>query len=158
MRYLKRFESYENKEIEEDLKSTLNLIMNYTEVQKVEYSYYGSKRDFDIYVVSGVRSEQDDHKLLQEIYQNHDIFKEIYGIEIYCISLSKKYATIVLYDYLDRFGEKNYLGVLRESKLRISSDIKSRLNPLLNDRKYTKGISYSDGSQSNLSLFPWIYD
>ena len=173
MKYLKIYEDFNSKD--EELKTMFGLVMGNTEVYKIPYSYYGTatkeSRDFDIYVVSGVRSESNDHKLVQELYHNHEILNELLNLEFFHIGLSKKYATIVLYDYITNpsynKNVKNHLSDIYTSKLPLPSNIKSRLkfyktNSRLSvrpDGDYLhKGIDWSNGGGSNLSLYDWIYE
>lgn len=159
----------------EDLKHLFNLVLSNPEVFKIPYSYRnpnGKIPDFYIYVVSGVKIERDDHKFIQELYNNHQILNDIYNLEFFSISLSKvKYATIVLYDYLvdpnsknrSKYENLNYLNKLRDSDLKLPSNVKSRLDSsMTSTSSYTKhlskGIKYSDGGGSNLALFDWVYE
>ena len=156
------------------LKELFNLVLPEPEVFKIPYSYHNSKNpDFYIYVVSGVRSEKDDHKFVQELYSNHKIINQIYNLEFFNITLSrtKKYATIVLYDYLvdpnaknrSKSENENYLQKIKESELPLPSNVKDRIKPsMIETSSYTrhlsKGIDYSDGGGSNLALFDWVYE
>ena len=172
MKYIKKFESdtWVPKDNIQGLKEVFNLVLPNPEVFKIPYSYRDYKiPDFDIYVVSGVRSERDDHKFLQELYHNNEILNEIYNLEFFNITLSetKTYATIVLYDYIrnPNYNKnfKNYIPHdIIESKLTLPSNIKQRLEPAMVKQGYsnylTKGILYSNGNSSNLSLFNWIYE
>jgi hypothetical protein len=177
MKYLKIYEDFNNKE--KELEDMFNLVMGNTEVYKIPYSYYGTatkeRRDFDIYVVSGTKQESDDHKLVQELYHNHEILNELLNLEFFHISLSKKYATVVLYDYVSsfnvtknlRYANKNHLSSIYTSKLPLPQNIKSRLkftktsSRLLvrPDGDYlNRGIDWSDGHSSNIALFDRIYN
>jgi hypothetical protein len=173
MRYLKIYENFNNKE--KELEDMFNLVIDNTEVYKIPYSYYGTatkeRRDFDIYVVSGLRSEKNDHKLVQELYHNHTILNELLNLEFFHIRLTKKCVTIVLYDYVSSFNthktlkyaDKNYISEIRDSKLTLPSHIKSRLkfhkhfSRLKSGDFLFKGIDWSDGHSSNIALFDWIY-
>ena len=172
MKYIKKFEAsvWEPKDNIQGLKEIFNLVLPDPEVFKIPYSYRNSKSpDFYIYVVSGVRSERDDHKFLQELYHNHEILNDIYNLEFYNITLSKNktYATIVLYDYImdPNYNKnvKNYISSdIIEGKLPLPSNIKERLKTgmLYKNHSYylTKGILYSNGNSGNMSLFDWIYE
>lgn len=160
------------------LKELFNLVLPEPEVFKIPYSYHGNSNvnsknpDFYIYVVSGVRSEKDDHKFVQELYSNHKIINQIYNLEFFSISLSrtKKYATIVLYDYLvdpnaknrSKSENENYLQKIKENELPLPINVKDRIKQSMIERNYTrhlsKGIYYSDGGGSNLALFDWVYE
>jgi hypothetical protein len=174
LKYLKIYEDYSK---EKELKAIFNMIIDSIEVFKIPYSYYGTatkdRRDFDIYVVSGLKSESDDYKLLQELYHNHEILNEIYNLEFFNISLSKKYVTIVLYDYLidtkktSFKGNQNYLSSIYTRKLPLPSPVKGRLkftktsSRLLvrpNGDYLNPGIDWSDGHSSNIALFDRIYN
>jgi hypothetical protein len=170
MKYLKIYEDFNNKE--KELETMFSLVMGNTEVYKISYSYYGTatkeRRDFDIYVVSGVRNESNDHKLVQELYHNHKILNEVFNLEFFHIGLSKKYATVVLYDYVSSFDKnnKNHLSSIYTSKLPLPSNVKSRLKftetssrlSVRRDGDYlNRGIDFSDGSSSNIALHDWIY-
>jgi len=171
MKYLKIYEDFNNKE--KELETMFGLVMGNTEVYKIPYSYYGTatkeRRDFDIYVVSGLRNESDDHKLVQELYHNHEILNELLNLEFFHIGLSKKYATIVLYDYVSSFDKnnKNHLSSIYTGKIPLPSSIKSRLKftetrsrlSVRPDGDYLhRGIDFSDGHSSNIALFDRIYD
>jgi len=171
MKYIKKFESdnYEPKDNIQGLKEVFNLVLPNPEVFKIPYSYYGSNTDFYIYVVSGIRSEIDDYKFLQELYHNHQILNDIYNLEFFNITLSKTktYATIVLYDFIKdpnyNKNVKNYISPdIIESKLPLPSNVKDRLKPAMLKKGYSnylsKGILYSNGDSGNLSLFDWIYE
>ena len=145
------------------------MIIDSIEVFKIPYSYYGTatkdRRDFDIYVVSGLKSESDDYKLLQELYHNHEILNEIYNLEFFNISLSKKYVTIVLYDYVKdpsyNINVKNHLSNIPDSKLPLPSSVKSRLDfsdSHHGSKRLHKGILKSNGDSSNIALFDRIYN
>ena len=170
MKYLKIYEDFNNKE--KELETMFSLVMGNTEVYKIPYSYYGTatkeRRDFDIYVVSGIRNESNDHKLVQELYHNHKILNEVFNLEFFHIGLSKKYATVVLYDYVSSFDKnnKNHLSSIYTSKLPLPSNVKSRLKftktssrlSVRPDGDYlNRGIDFSDGSSSNIALHDWIY-
>jgi hypothetical protein len=172
MKYIKKFETntWEPKDNIQGLKEMFNLVLPNPEVFKIPYSYRDSKyTDFNIYVVSGVRCERDDHKFLQELYHNNEILNEIYNLEFFNITLSKTktHATIVLYDYINNPNYnknfKNYISHnIIESKLPLPSNIKERLKPgmLYKNNSYylTKGILYSNGNSGNLNLYSWIYE
>ena len=170
--YTKLFESEDFNNKEKELETMFGLVIGNTEVYKIPYSYYGTatkeRRDFDIYVISGLRNESDDHKLVQELYHNHEILNELLNLEFFHIGLSKKYATIVLYDYVSSFDKnnKNHLSSIYTSKLPLPTSIKSRLKftktssrlSVRPDGDYlNRGIDFSDGSSSNIALHDWIY-
>lgn len=177
MKYLKIYEDFNNKE--KELEDMFNLVIGDVEVYKIPYSYYGTatkeRRDFDIYVLSGTKQESDDHKLVQELYHNHEILNELLNLEFFHISLSKEYATIVLYDYVSsfnvtknlRYANKNHLSSIYTSKLPLPQNIKRRLEftktssrlSVRPDGDYlNRGIDWSDGHSSNIALFDRIYN
>jgi hypothetical protein len=171
MRYLKVYEDFNNKE--KELETMFGLVMGNTEVYRIPYSYYGEatkeRRDFDIYVVSGTKQESDDYKLVQELYHNHEILNELLNLEFFHINLTKKYVTVVLYDYVSSFDKnnKNHLSSIYTSKLPLPSHIKSRLKfskttsrlSVRPDGDYlNRGIDWSNGNSSNIALFDHIYD
>jgi hypothetical protein len=171
MRYLKIYEDFNNKE--KELETMFGLVMGNTEVYRIPYSYYGEatkeRRDFDIYVVSGTKQESDDYKLVQELYHNHEILNELLNLEFFHINLTKKYVTVVLYDYVSSFDKnnKNHLSSIYTSKLPLPSNIKSRLKfskttsrlSVRPDGDYlNRGIDWSNGNSSNIALFDHIYD
>jgi hypothetical protein len=164
-------ESYVNSFDEDELISMFNLILPGPELYKLPYSHYGdgTNVDFNVYIITGLRSERDDHKFLQELYFNHEILKKMYNLEFFHISLTEdgRYATIVLFDhkmnpsYIQ--NEDNYLQRISEVKLRkvlpdgVINRVKlSAKNPY--NKELYKGISYSNGNVSNISLSKWIYD
>jgi hypothetical protein len=164
-------ERYVNSFDDDDLKSMFNLVLPEPELYKIPYSHYGdgTNVDFNLYIITGLRSERNDHKFLQELYFNNDILNKMYNLEFFYISLTRdsRYATIVLFDHkMDPSYNKNvdnYLSSISELKLkkvlpddvmnRIKLSVKSPYNKELN-----RGIDYSNGNGSNLSLFKWIYD
>jgi hypothetical protein len=94
-------------------------------------------------------------------------------LEFFNISLSKKYVTIVLYDYLidtkktSFKGNQNYLSSIYTRKLPLPSPVKGRLkftktsSRLLvrpNGDYLNPGIDWSDGHSSNIALFDRIYN
>lgn len=168
MKYLKIYEDFNNKE--KELETMFGLVMGNTEVYKVPYSYYGEatkeRRDFDIYVVSGIKLESDDYKVVQELYHNHEILNNLLNLEFFHIKLTKEYVTIVLYDLTSSFDKnnKNHLTTIPESKLPLPQNIKRRLKFSKSISLFRSGndlyrhIEFSDGRTSNIALFDWIYD
>ncbi len=167
MKYLKKFN--ESIDIENDLKSIFSLVILNPDVYKLPFGHYSSI-DFNIYIISGDRSEKDDHKFIQELYHQHKILNQVYNLEFFHISANDKdTATIVLYDYIMDLSYntnvKNYLSKITELKLKtvLPEVVMSRLDSALHgpnnyNRILSKGIDYSNGNSSNLSLFDWIYE
>jgi len=154
------------------------MVMGNVKIYELPYAHYGdpSKNpDFNIYIIIGDRSENDDHKLLQEIYHNHKILNEVYNLEFFHIGLTKNEVIITLKDYKNEFygnnertykyKQENYLSSIKERFLKdnLPSDVFNKVKPYLGsfsfrDNKFlSKGIDYSNGNSSNLSLFDWKY-
>jgi hypothetical protein len=142
------------------------------------YAHYGdplTHPDFNIYVIIGNRFEMDDHKLLQELYHNHKILNEVYNLEFFHITLTKSEVIITLKDFKNEFygnnertykyKEENYLSSIKQSFLQkyLPIEIFNKVKPYLGNfssqtsKFLRKGIDYTNGDGSNLSLFDWKY-
>lgn len=153
MRYLKVYEDFNSND---ELKDIFSLVISNVEVYEIPYSYYGSSKDFNIYVITGSRIESDDHKLVQELYHNHTILNKLYNLEFFYISLTNNSATIVLYEYLNKFDDKNYLRKIPSSLFK--GKVKTKLEDGFSLGVLRKGIDWSNGDSSNLALFDWVYE
>lgn len=152
---------------ETELKSIFNLVLENAEIYKLPYGHYSSI-DFNIYIIHGDKNESD-HNFLQEMYNYHGILNHIYNLNFFHITMTDKVATIVLYDFImDPSYNKNYENYLSSiNKFKLQKAVPDNVyrNLIFNkdgvDTSYrnslTKGIDYSNGDGSNLSLFDWKY-
>lgn len=161
MKYLKLYESFDNSDMK-DLEDIFSLVIHDVQIEKIPYYYFNSdcKPDFYIYIIYGyLKNILSDREFLRELYGFNDILKNVYNKEYYYINL-KRYPIIVLYDYLYS-DKKNYINFKKyffkniDKKTKIPSEISYILNK---NEDLGRGIDYSDGSSSNLSLFDWIYE
>ena len=168
MNHIKSFRLYENNSNE--LPDLLNMVMGNCKIYELPYSYYGDPLkhpDFNIYIIIGDRSELNDHKLLQEIYHNHKILNEVYNLEFFHIALTKSEVIITLKDFKSDTGyhRENHLSSIKERFLEkyLPIEIFNKIKPYLGSfsslsyKFLSKGIDYTDGGGSNLSLFDWKY-
>lgn len=151
---------------ENELKSIFNLVLDYTEIYKLPYGHYSSI-DFNIYIIHG-RKNVSDEAFLQEMYNYHGILNHMYNLNFFHIKMTDKDAIIVLYDFIMNpsynSNEENYLSGINKYKLQkavpenIYNDLIFRNGRDISYRNcLTKGIDYSNGDSSNLSLFDWKY-
>ena len=152
MKHLKIYEDFNNL----DLKELFNLVLSNIEVIEIPYSYMGSVKDFNIYVITGNKLESDDGKLVQDLYLNHKILNNLYNLEFFYIKLTDSVATIVLFDYLSKHNDKNHLSRIPYNLFKGLA--KERLKDSFSFYLLHKGIDWSDGSSSNLGLYDWVYE
>jgi len=152
MRYLKLYENFNNK----DLNELFSLVISDSEFFEIPYSYHGSIKNFNIYVVTGSRIESNEHNLVQELYNNHEILKNIYNLDFFHIKLTQDFVTIVLFDYLSKHKDTNYLRKIPTNLFK--GLVRDRLQDSFSSYFLHRGIDWSNGHSSNLSLFDWIYE
>jgi len=149
------------------------MCMSNIEIYKLPYVYYGGGFDFNVYVIYGNRMESNDHEFLKDLYQNHEILRNVYNLDFYHISLTKDEAIITIKEYKEPnrgcSGFSNrvfYLGEIKDGFLErnLPTTLFNKLKPSLGsisssfNKKLYSGINYQNGNSGNLSLFDWIYD